>query len=118
MYVHVRDVMNTSYSMSLKKSDANVISSAWHVPLKSTTVPYNRYTCTMVSHQKVTDVCRGWLTGKYKRAEAPPKGSRVEWTTANNLRSISGPAKEYYENDEQCWKVLDTLDAVSKETGT
>ncbi len=55
----------------------------------------------------------GWLSGKYRRGmTAPPAGTRVEEAEAKGW----GESWSAY-NNEQTWKVLDTLFAVAEEVG-
>lgn len=49
----------------------------------------------------------GFLTGKYRRGEEPPQGARLEkWK--DRFRSF---------DNERNWRILDALDAVSREIG-
>ncbi len=49
----------------------------------------------------------GFLSGKYRRGQGTPSGSRFEQMKGRFAR---------YDND-RCWKIVDAVDAVAKETG-
>jgi aryl-alcohol dehydrogenase-like predicted oxidoreductase len=55
----------------------------------------------------------GWLSGKYQRGmQAPPEGTRVEEA---EKRGWSESWKEYA--NERTWSIIDTMLAISEETG-
>ena len=54
----------------------------------------------------------GWLSGRYRRGQAPAEGSRVALAEANNW----GESVANYDND-RTWRVLGELTAVAGEVG-
>lgn len=54
---------------------------------------------------------QGWLTGKYKKGEPPPEGSRIAGATDDMEESWSKRATE------RNWAVVDELGTIAEETG-
>ncbi|MGH2820642.1 MAG: aldo/keto reductase [Actinomycetota bacterium] len=54
---------------------------------------------------------QGWLTGKYRRGEAPPEGSRIAGATEN--------MEEHWDKraTERNWQIVDEVGSVAEETG-
>ena len=67
---------------------------------------------------------RGLLTGKFKRDDPKTKstlaGTRLGWTAEKpNERAIfATPDIETLRNDENFWKLMDTVEAIAKQHGT
>jgi len=56
----------------------------------------------------------GWLSGKYKKdAVQPTEGTRVAWAEKVGWRPTGWSSN----NNDLTWKVLDTIETISKETG-
>ncbi len=53
----------------------------------------------------------GFLSGKYKRGEQPPEGSRIS-TAEDNLEEAWGRRAT-----ERNWRTIDAIDAIAEETG-
>lgn len=64
-------------------------------------------------------VCRGLLTGKFKRGEVPdPATSRVGWTTAQKkFASQSHPSLADYADSDTFWSLLSSMEDIASATG-
>jgi len=57
----------------------------------------------------------GWLSGKYKKEDAQPiEGSRVAWAESKGWKPTGWNSNK---SKDVTWKVLDTIESISKETG-
>merc|ERR1711976_1120334 len=53
----------------------------------------------------------GWLSGKIKKDQPPPEGSRVEWAEKTGSKLQSAPTYSKFK-DDSVWKLLDAMERI------
>ena len=65
-------------------------------------------------------VCRGLLSGKFKKGVVPdPSGSRIGWVDANANSRINQahPSFALYAEKDSFWSLLDSMEAIADSVG-
>ena len=56
----------------------------------------------------------GLLTGKYKKGEAAPTGSRLDWASKAQLVMDAMPDKEVVFADPKYWELMSCMEKIAK----